>query len=135
MIKDEKGLLVLESSEVKERWQQYTKNLYDDPNRSTSTPFVFEKPLTGQPILKDEVRWAMNIAQKNKAMGPDGIPIEALKALEDMGLDLVHHLIDRIYETGHVSDEMLKSVFLTLPKNLVLQNVKLLGQFLSCAMF
>ena len=49
-------------------------------------------------------------------MGPDGIPIEALKALEMMVIDLVHHLIDRIYETGVVLDEMLKSVFVTLPK-------------------
>ena len=49
-------------------------------------------------------------------MGPDGIPIEALKPPEVIGLDLVHHLIDRIYEKGVVPDEMLKSVFVTLPK-------------------
>ena len=115
MIKDENGLLLLESSEVKDRWQQYTKNLYDYPNRSESMPFVFEEPLPGPAILKDEVWWAMKIAKENKAMGPDGIPIEALKALEDMGVDLVHHLISRIYETGVVPDE---SVFVTLPKNL-----------------
>ena len=116
MIKNENGLLLLESSEVKERWQQYIKKLYDDPNRSETMPFVFEEPLTGPPILKDEVWWAMKIAKKNKAMGPDGIPIEALKALEMMGIDLVHHLIDRNYETDVVPDEMLKSVFVTLPK-------------------
>ena len=80
-------------------------------------PFVFEEPLTGPPILKDEVWWAMKIAKENKAMGPDGIPIEALKALEEMGIDLVHLLISCIYETGVVPDEMLKSVFVTLPKN------------------
>ena len=78
-------------------------------------PFVFEQPLSGPPILKCEVWWAMKIAKK-KAMGPDGIPIEALKALEVMGLDLVHDLIDHIYETGVVPDEMLKSVVVTLPK-------------------
>ena len=55
MIKDDNGLLLLESSEVKERWQQYTKKLYDDPNRSESMPFLFEEPLTGLPILKDEI--------------------------------------------------------------------------------
>ena len=49
-------------------------------------------------------------------MEPDGIPIEALKALEVMGPDVVHHLIDCIYETCVVSGEMLKSVFVTLPK-------------------
>ena len=48
-------------------------------------------------------------------MGPDGIPREAQKALEVMGLDLVHQLIDRIYETDVVPDEMHKSVFVTLP--------------------
>ena len=116
MITDENGLLLLESSEVKERWQQYTKKLYEDPKRSESMTFVFEEPLTGPAILKDEVWWAIKIAKNNKAMGPYGIPIEALKALEVMGLSLVHHLIDRIYETGVVPDEMLKSVFVTLPK-------------------
>ena len=49
-------------------------------------------------------------------MGPDGIPIEALKALEVMGLDLVHHLIDRTYKTGVVPAEMRTSVFVTLTK-------------------
>ena len=69
MIKDENGLLLLESSEFKKRWQQYTKKLYDDPNRSESKPFVFDQPLTGPPILKREVWWAMKIAKKIKQWG------------------------------------------------------------------
>ena len=92
------------------------KKLYDDPNRSEPMPFVFKEPLTGPPTIKDEVWWALKIAKKNKALGPDGIPIEALKALEAMGLDLVHYLIDRIYETGVVPNETRKSVFVTSPK-------------------
>ena len=64
MIKDENGLLLLESSEVKERWQQYTKKLYDDPNTESMT-IVFEELLTGPPMLKDEVWWAMKFAKKN----------------------------------------------------------------------
>ena len=123
MIKDENGLLLLESSEVKDRWQQYNKNLYDDPNRSESMPFVFEEPLTGPPILKDEVWWAMKIAKENKAMGPDGIPIEALKALEEMGVDLVHHLISPFMKRALFLMKC-SSLFLSLcPKILVLQNV------------
>ena len=58
----------------------------------------------------------MKKAKKRKALGPDGIPIEAIETLEKLGLDLVHHLLQLIYESGEVPEEMLKSVFITLPK-------------------
>ena len=66
-------------------------------------------------------------ARKRKALGPDGIPIEAIETLEELGLDLLHHLLRPIYETGDVPEEMLKSVFVTLPKKPMQMNVKTSG--------
>ena len=115
LIKDKNGTLLIENNDVKERWLQYTKELYDHPCKSDSKPFRFEEALLGLLILKEEVWWARKKAKKRKALGPDGIPKEAIKTVE-LGLDLVHHLLQLIYETGEVPEEMLKSVFITLPK-------------------
>ena len=93
LIKDKNGTLLIENNDVKEHWLQYTNELYDDSCRSDSKPFRFEEPLSGPPILKEEVRWAMKKAKKRRALGPDGIPIEAIKTLEELWLDLVHHLL------------------------------------------
>ena len=57
----------------------------------------------------------MKKAKKRNALGLDGIPIEAIKA-QELGLDLVHHLLKLICETGDVPEEMPKSVFITLPE-------------------
>ena len=58
----------------------------------------------------------MKKAKKRKALGPDGIPIEAIKTLEELELDLMHHLLQLIFETVELPEKMLKSVFITLPK-------------------
>ena len=80
----------------------------------------------------------MKNAKKRKALGPDGIPIQAIKTLEELGLDLVHHLLQLIYETGEVPEKMLKPVFITLPKRASTnecenyRTISLMSQFLNC---
>ena len=54
-------------------------------------------------------------SQLGKAPGDDGITTEMLKAVEDFGVDKLTDLYD-IYSTGIFPDELLMSVFITLPK-------------------
>ena len=51
-----------------------------------------------------------------KSAGPDEIPVDVLVALEDDSIDLVWEVVNKIYETGNFPEDMLKSVFVALPK-------------------
>ena len=39
-----------------------------------------------------------------------------ITALDEAGIDLVHRLVSKTYDTGDIPEDMLKSVFVTLPK-------------------
>lgn len=54
--------------------------------------------------------------KQGKSPGPDEISTEMLLALEGVGVDLLFDLITKIYETGTFPADMLKSVFVALPK-------------------
>ena len=72
--------------------------------------------LSGPPILKDEVRWGLKNMKTRKAPGPDEVVTEMITALDEAGIDLVHRLVSKIYDTGDIPEDMVKSVFVTLPK-------------------
>ena len=39
-----------------------------------------------------------------------------LKALGEEGINMLHSLVNKIYDSGIIPDDMLKSVFIALPK-------------------
>ena len=40
---------------------------------------------------------------------------EMLKALGDTGVNILHSLVNKIYDSGEIPNDMLKSVFIALP--------------------
>ena len=54
--------------------------------------------------------------KRNKATGADDIAIEMVSALEDLGLQKLTELLNEIYDTGVIPEDMSKSVFICLPK-------------------
>ena len=64
-----------EAEDIKKRWQEYTKELYEkDPH----DPDYHDGVITHlEPdILECEVKWALESITTNKASGVDGIPGE-----------------------------------------------------------
>ena len=59
----------------------------------------------------------MKNVKTGKSTGPDEIPVEMLIGLEDDGVNLVWEIVDKIYETGNFSQNMLKLVFVAFAKN------------------
>ena len=82
-IKDRNGKDLTEAEEMKQRRQEYTKELYrKDLNDSDShDPVVTHLE---QDILKCEVKWALGSITMNKASGGDGIPTELFQILKMM---------------------------------------------------
>ena len=111
-IKDKNGKMLFEKDKVLERWAEYIGELFAD----TRPPLPAPSNDDGPPILKDEVSKALKNAQLGKAPGDDGITTEMLKLLEDFGVEKLADLYNEIYSTGIFPEELLMSVYITLPK-------------------
>ena len=95
-------------------WSEYLGQLFNDFR--TNEEVTSLNALSGPPITKDEIRWALHKSKTNKAAGPDEVVTEMLKALGDTGVNILHSLVNTIYDSGEIPNDMLKSVFIALPK-------------------
>ena len=81
-IKDRNGLDLTEAEHIKERWQEYTEELYKkdlhDPDNHNGVITHLEPD-----ILESDVKWALESITMNKASGGDGIPVELFQILKD----------------------------------------------------
>ena len=104
--------MLFEKDQVLERWAEYIGELFEDTRPSLPAPSNDDGP----PIMKDEVQKALKNAQLGKAPGDDGITTEMLKLLEEFGIEKLCDLFNEIYSTGVFPEELLMSVYITLPK-------------------
>ena len=51
--------------------------------------------------------------KNSKAIGPDEIPAEVIKALGGSAVDVLHDLANTIYKTGEIPEILHKLVFIT----------------------
>ena len=73
-IKDRNGMDLTEAENIKKRWQEYMKEVYEkylhDPDSHDDVITNLEPD-----ILECEVKWALESITTNKASGGDGIPV------------------------------------------------------------
>ena len=78
-IKDKNGMDLTEAQDIKNRWKEYTEELYKkdvyDPDNHDGVITHLEPD-----ILEYEVKWALGSITTNKASGGDGIPVELFKS-------------------------------------------------------
>ena len=103
----------MKKSDILNRWSEYIGELFDD-NRLPK-PNI-NKNIEGPSIMKDEVRQAIKSMKTNKATDPDGISVEMIQSLDELGVDVMTKLINKIYDTGEIPEELTKSIFIALPK-------------------
>ena len=80
----------LTEAEIKKRWQEYTKELYEkglnDPGNHNGVVTHLELD-----VLECEVKWVLGSITANKASGGDGIPIELFQILKDDAVKVQHN--------------------------------------------
>ena len=108
---------MFEENDIKSCWLEYVQELYDEPNRH-APPLYFKEPLNEPTILKSEIQNALSSMRNGKALGLDKIFAETSKALDHFGLELLQLLANIIYNKGLFSDELYKSTFITISKQL-----------------
>src|SRR5215469_6571721 len=111
-IKKKDGTVVM-GKEVMERWDEYISELFKD-NWQENINIQYNGE--GPPILKEEVEDAMNKMKFGKAIRNNGIALGMLKALGNFAVKKLTIPANKIYESGELTRQMSKSVFITTPK-------------------
>ncbi|KAI5746878.1 hypothetical protein M8J77_008501 [Diaphorina citri] len=109
---NEEGKIIIDMKEKLKQWENYIQKLFDDEREP---PNDMEED-NGPDILKDEVKYAIKTIKAGKALGPDELPGDVLKLIEEEHLGTLTLLLNQIYKTGIIPREWLKSTFITLPK-------------------
>ena len=72
--------------------------------------------MNGPKILRSEVQAAFKMMKRHKAAGPDEIVTEMVTSLEKYGVSNVTDIINEIYDTGEIPEDLCRSIFTALPK-------------------
>ena len=114
-IKDRNGMDLTEAEDIKEKWQEYTNELYkkelqnSDNHDSVITHLKPDNP-------ECEVKWALGSITMNKACGDDGIPVELYQILKDDAVKVLHSICQQIWKTWQWPQDWKRSVFIPIPK-------------------
>ena len=97
-IKDRNAIDRTEVEDIKNRWQEYTEELY---KKELHDPENHNGMIThlGPDILECEIKWALGRLTTNKASGGDGIPVELFQILQDDAVKVLHSICQEIWET------------------------------------
>ena len=86
-----------EAEDIKERWQEYTEELYKkelhDPDNHDGVIIHLESD-----VLECKVKWALGSITMNKASGGDGIPDELFQILKDDAVKVLHSIWQQIWK-------------------------------------
>ena len=97
-IKDRNGMHLTEAEDIKNRWQEYTEELYkkdlQDPDNHDGLITHLEPD-----ILQCEVKWALRSITTNKASGGDGIPVELFQILKHDAVKVLYSICQQIWKT------------------------------------
>ena len=84
-----------EAGDIKNRWQEYTAELYKKDLYDQDNHFGVITHLEPD-ILECAVKWALESITMNKASGGDGIPVELFQILKDDAVKVLHSICQQI---------------------------------------
>ena len=87
-----------EAEDIKNRWQEYTEELYKKDLNDTNNYDGVNTHLE-QNILNCEVKWVLGSITKNKASLGDGIPAEIFQTLKDDVFKVLQSINLKIWKT------------------------------------
>ena len=117
-IKDANGSVLIGEEKVRERWKKYFEELMNSENeRERKLDNGQRVNETIPKISTRKVRSAMKRMKGNKAVGPDGIPVEAWRCLGEVGVVFLTRLFNNSLEGEKMPDEWRKSVLIPIFKN------------------
>ena len=114
-IKYRNGMDLTEAEDIKQKWQEYTEELYrKDLHEPDNHDGVITHLQTD--ILECEVKWALGSITMNKASRDNGIPAELFQILEDDAVKVLHSICQQIWKTQQWPQDWKMTVFIPIPK-------------------
>ena len=113
VIKDRDGNLLMDQTDVLQRWEEYIGELFDDDRREEHDSLPGD---TGPSIIRAEVERAIAGMAGGKAAGEDGVVAEMIQAGGEVVVEKILEVSNRIYDTGYIPEAMRKSLFIAIPK-------------------
>ncbi|KAK3568602.1 hypothetical protein QTP86_010289 [Hemibagrus guttatus] len=99
VIKDRDGRVLTSEESVQRRWKEYFEELMNEENeREKRVEGVNSVEQKVDKIRKDEVRKALKRMKSGKAVGPDDIPVEVWKCLEEAAVEFLTSLFNKVLE-------------------------------------
>jgi hypothetical protein len=100
-IKDATERLLTKNEDIKNRWREYFNKLFNEDSGSSSIELdISSYDLNRQfvhMIQESEIKDALKRMKGDKAMGPDGIPIEVWRTLGDIVVFWLTKLFNLIF--------------------------------------
>ena len=97
-IEDSNGMNLIETEDIKKRWQEYTEEVYKkdfhDPDNHNGVITHLEPD-----ILECKIKWALRSITMNKASRGDGILMELFQILKDDAVKVLHSICQQIWKT------------------------------------
>ena len=87
-----------EAEEMKERWKEYTEELYKKDVHDWDDHDGMIAHLEPD-ILECEVKWALGSITVNKASGGDGIPAQLFQILKDDAVKVLYSICQQIWKS------------------------------------
>ena len=91
LIKDRNGIDLTEAEDIKNKWQEYTEELYKKDLHDLDNHEGVITHLEPD-ILECEAKWTLESITTNKASGSDGIPVELFQILKDDAVKVLHSI-------------------------------------------
>ena len=114
-IKDINSINLTEAKDIKNRWQEYTEELYKkdlhDPDNHYGVITHLEPD-----IPECEVKWAIGNITKNKATGGDRIPVELFQILKGDAVKVLPSICQQLWKTQQWPQDWKRSVFIPISK-------------------
>ena len=115
MIKDRNGKDLTKAEDIKQRWQEYTEELYkkglNDPDNHDGVVTHLE-PGT----LECGVKWALGSITTNKLTGGDRFPAKLFQILKDNAVKVLHPICQQIWKTQLWPQDWKRSLFIPISK-------------------
>ena len=118
VIKDKNGNVMINSEAVLKRWKEYFEKLMNEENNRD--PRIEEAEVVNEKvncISREEVKNALRMMKKGKAVGPDELPVEVWKCMGKMGIKFLTRLFNRLLIGERMPEEWRRSVFIPIYKN------------------
>ena len=114
-IKDRNGMDLSEAEKIKNRWQEYTEELYKKDLHDPDNHDVVITHLDPD-ILEYKINWVLESITMNEGLRGDGIPVELFQILKDDTVKVLHSICQQIWKTQQWPQDWKRSLFTSSPK-------------------